>query len=84
MTEIMDFCKAKNIFIIADEVYWNESFESRRFTSFGHLSGEDVPIITIGGIEKTLLVPGWGISWMIFNDPHKKLADIKRACLTSC
>lgn len=68
MSDIFDFCRQRNLFIISDEVYWNESFSNFEFTSFGHAT-QDVPVIVIGGVEKTFLVPGWGISWMIFVDP---------------
>lgn len=70
MEEIFAFCRAHNLFIISDEVYWNESFSGVKFTSFGHAT-KDVPVIVIGGFEKTFLVPGWGLSWMIFADPKK-------------
>lgn len=68
MEEIFDFCRKKNLFIISDEVYWNESFSNVEFASFGHAT-KDVPVIVIGGVEKTFLLPGWGISWMVFVDP---------------
>jgi len=57
------------LFIISDEVYWNESFSEYEFTSFGHIES-DVPVIVIGGLEKTFMVPGWSLSWMIFFDPY--------------
>jgi aspartate/methionine/tyrosine aminotransferase len=83
MQEILDFCKKHDIFIISDEVYWNESFPKVKFTSFAHVT-KDVPVIIVGGMEKTFLVPGWSISWIIFADPTKTRLDmIRSACLAT-
>ncbi|KAL4434856.1 hypothetical protein ABPG74_021195 [Tetrahymena malaccensis] len=81
--EIFAFCRKHKLFIISDEVYWNESFSDYEFISLGHAT-TDVPVIVIGGMEKTFLVPGWGISWMIFFDQNQKLKEVKGACLTTC
>ena len=43
----------------------------------GQITTDD-PIILIGGMEKTFLVPGWQFSWIIFYDKQKKLSNIKR------
>lgn len=83
MEEIFEFCRSHKLFIISDEVYWNESFSDFEFVSFGHLT-TDVPVIVVGGMEKTFLVPGWGISWMIFFDEYRRLEEVRGACLTSC
>ncbi|EGR29312.1 tyrosine aminotransferase, putative [Ichthyophthirius multifiliis] len=77
MSEIFSFCKKKSIFIISDEVYWNESFSDQKFISFGHFQQDDVPVVVIGGFEKTFLVPGWSFSWIIFFDKNYKLKNIK-------
>jgi tyrosine aminotransferase len=80
MLDIFKFCERHNIYIISDEVYWNESFSDYEFISFGHLATPAVPVIVLGGLEKTFLVPGWSVSWMLFFDPAKRLAEVKSAC----
>lgn len=77
MEEIFRFCRRHNLFIVSDEVYWNESFKEFEFVSFGHLSTYEVPVIVLCGMEKTFLVPGWSISWMIFFDQANRLNEIK-------
>lgn len=72
MREILDFCLAHNLFLVSDEIYWNESFEKGVFKSFGHIEHE-VPVVVIGGLEKTFLVPGWGCAWTIFFDKNQRL-----------
>lgn len=81
MNDIFAFCRKNKLFIISDEVYWNESFCDYEFISFGHLANKDVPVLVLGGMEKTFLVPGWSVSWMIFFDKHDLLRDIRHACV---
>lgn len=81
MQEIILFCYRHNLFIVSDEVYWNESFSTHEFISFGHVeSTVSVPVIVAGGLEKTFLVPGWSISWLVFFDKNQQLKDIRAAC----
>jgi len=80
MERILDFCSKNKLFLVSDEVYWNESFSTSVFTSFGHLARNDVPVIVAGGLEKTFLVPGWSVSWLLFFDREDRLGEIKRAC----
>lgn len=58
---------------MSDEVYWNESFENVSFQSFGHLTDDSYSLVVVGGMEKTFLVPGWSMSWMLFFDKNKSL-----------
>lgn len=48
------------------------------------MATEDVPVIIAGGLEKTFLVPGWSVSWLLFFDHAKRLDLIKRACVQLC
>ncbi len=66
---------------ICDEVYYKENFKNFEFTSLGPLGSEmQVPVICVGGLEKTFCVPGWSISWVLFFDnKYNQLAEIKKA-----
>ncbi|KAL4482470.1 hypothetical protein ABPG72_001446 [Tetrahymena utriculariae] len=81
MEKIFEFCEKNKIFIISDEVYWNESFLNYEFISFGHMATEKVPVIVLGGVEKTFLVPGWSVSWMVFFDKTDRLRQIRNAAV---
>lgn len=85
MENIFEFCARHNLYIVSDEVYWNESFSAHEFISFGHMSREEVPVIVLGGLEKTFLVPGWSVSWMLFFDaaPSHRLEALRAACITT-
>jgi len=78
--KVLDFVRKKGIFLVSDEVYWENSFKSHPFHSFSRVY-DDVPVVVCSGMEKLYLVPGWGVSWMIFSDKHKRLDKLKDACI---
>jgi len=58
----------KQVVIISDEVYAGMVFEGEHFYSLASLS-KNVPILTVGGIAKRFLVPGWRLGWILVHDP---------------
>ena len=43
---------------MADEIYWNMSFDDSQFYPLGHLT-ESVPVITMTGFDKNFNCPGY-------------------------
>ncbi len=64
-----------HLIIIADEIYGNLTFAGCDFIPLASLS-KDVPVITVGGIAKEFLVPGWRVGWAIVHDRHGILKDV--------
>jgi tyrosine aminotransferase len=60
--------------LIADMV-----FEGQHFHAMGPLSSE-VPILTIGGIAKQYVVPGWRVGWLIVHDKKDRLVNVRESC----
>lgn len=56
--------------IIADEVYADMVFSKQTFTSIGEASA-DVPVLSVGGMSKQFVVPGWRLGWLIVHDRNK-------------
>lgn len=54
--------------MISDEVYGHLTFGSNPFVPMGKFSST-VPVITLGSISKTWIVPGWKLGWIVKNDP---------------
>lgn len=71
---IVEICAKKRVPIIADEIYNLLSFTS--FTPAASL-GLDVPILTLGGLAKNWLVPGWRVGWMLVHDPVNALGQVR-------
>lgn len=53
--------------IIADEVYADMVFSSEQFTAVGSVRS-DVPVLSVGGISKQFVVPGWRLGWLVAHD----------------
>ena len=39
-----------------------------------------VPILSVGGIAKEFLVPGWRVGWVIVYDKHGLLEEARAPC----
>lgn len=58
--------------IIADEVYADMLFSESDFTPMGSKS-IDVPVLSVGGISKQFVVPGWRLGWILIHDRNDVL-----------
>jgi len=54
--------------VISDEVYEHFVFGSKPFVPMG-VFGEIAPVVTLGGISKRWMVPGWKLGWIAMTDP---------------
>ena len=62
--------------IIADEIYGGVVFEGE-FSPMHCFSG-DVPVISVGGLAKEFVCPGWRVGWVTIHDHGLgRLADVK-------
>lgn len=61
---LADVCVEKDLYVIADEIYYRLVYDGREFTSFGSL-GEDVRARTvlINGVSKSYAMTGWRIGY---------------------
>lgn len=78
LLEIVKVAEEARIPIITDEIYQDIVFESNVFHPISSVS-ENVPVITLGGIAKSFIVPGWRLGWIIVHDRHNILAELKKA-----
>lgn len=69
--------KYPQIVVIADEIYANMIFENQEFHFLAELSN-NVPVLSIGGMAKRFLVPGWRVGWVLVHDKKNKLNQIKK------
>lgn len=77
---ILAVAEKHQIPIVSDEVYAYCTFGERPFYSMGPLS-KTVPVLTVGGIAKRFLVPGWRLGWVVIYDKNKAFGDEIRAGL---
>jgi tyrosine aminotransferase len=63
--------------IISDEMYADMIWTSYPFTPISSIPST-VPIITIGGLAKRWLVPGWRLGWCILYDRNGAFTSVRR------
>nr|POE66784.1 putative aminotransferase tat2 [Quercus suber] len=68
LEKVAEPAKKLGILVIADEVYHRIVFGSDPFVPMGEF-GSIVPVVTLGSISKTWIVPGWRIGWIVTNEP---------------
>ncbi|EIN06409.1 tyrosine aminotransferas-like protein [Punctularia strigosozonata HHB-11173 SS5] len=76
LLEIVEIAKRHFLPVITDEIYGDIVFDDQIFHPLASIS-TDVPVITIGGLAKRWLVPGWRIGWVAIHDPND-LLNVKK------
>lgn len=61
---IVDICEKNDLFIIADEIYQNMTFNGTRCTPLCTVIGNKVPAICMRGISKEMPWPGGRCGWI--------------------
>ncbi len=65
---LADVCVQRDLYVIADEIYYKLLYDGREFTSFAAL-GEDVKerTILVNGVSKSYAMTGWRIGYAAAN-----------------
>ena len=64
LEQIADVARENNLLIISDEIYDKLILDGGEHISIAAVA-PDVPIVTIGGLSKNYLAPGWRMGWGI-------------------
>jgi len=64
LAAILDFARARGLFIIADEVYHRFYFDGARAPSFHDVAGPDDRVIHVNTFSKNWAMTGWRIGWI--------------------
>nr|ACH41761.1 SUR1-like protein [Brassica rapa subsp. chinensis] len=67
--KVADAARKLGIMVITDEVYDQTIFGDNPFVPMAKFASI-VPVLTLGGISKGWVVPGWKIGWIALNDPE--------------
>ncbi|CAD7958794.1 unnamed protein product [Amoebophrya sp. A120] len=57
--------------IIADEIYANMAFDPAQNAMLHEVAEQRVPFLSVGGIAKQYMVPGWRMGWLTVHDDVK-------------
>jgi alanine-synthesizing transaminase len=64
LEDIAELARRHNLLIIADEIYDKLILDGAEHVSIAAVA-PDVPVVTIGGLSKNYLAPGWRMGWGI-------------------
>ncbi len=64
LEQIAEIARQHNLLIIADEIYDKLILDGAEHISIAAVA-PDLPVVTIGGLSKNYLAPGWRIGWGI-------------------
>ena len=65
---VLDWCRRRGIWLIADEVYDRIAYSARRAPSFLDFAGPDDPLIRINSFSKSWCMTGWRLGWVTAPD----------------
>jgi len=91
LQDIVEFAERHRLVILADEIYSGMVFHRRHVDGSGSVGPLDappiaclarnVPVLTVDGLAKRFLVPGWRMGWILIHDPtpDQQFSVIRRA-----
>lgn len=85
---VLDHCRQRGIWVIADEVYERLYFgDAPTAPSFLDLASRDERVICVNSFSKTWLMTGWRLGWMVLpatlTDDLGKLIEYNTSCAPS-
>ncbi|CAD5223258.1 unnamed protein product [Bursaphelenchus xylophilus] len=80
LEQILRLAFKHKLVIIADEIYGDLTYDGAVFHPMATLSPK-VPIISVDGIAKRYLVPGWRLGWAIVHDRYGVLTEVKKGMI---
>jgi tyrosine aminotransferase len=73
---LLEVAERHRIPIIADEIYGNMTFTGHTFHPLASLT-DTVPVLSVGGIAKEFLVPGWRLGWVLIHNKGGVFDEVK-------
>ncbi len=63
--ELLDYCRERQILLIADEVYHRHIFGANVAPSFLEIARDDDPVVVVNGFSKAWAMTGWRVGWVV-------------------
>lgn len=64
-SELLAFCRERDILLIADEVYHRICFDAEYAPSFLEVARDDDPLVVVNGFSKAWAMTGWRLGWVV-------------------
>lgn len=74
---ILDFARARNIWVLSDEVYGRLVYDGKRAPSFLDVSHQDDLLLVVNSFSKTWAMTGWRLGWIVGPiEAEEKIRDV--------
>ena len=73
---LIEFCRARGIWLIADEVYQRLTFDSPRAPSPLDFAAPDDPVFSTNSFSKSWSMTGWRLGWIV--GPKRTIATTRK------
>ncbi len=87
ISDIVDFCEQKKIYLIMDDIYHKLVFDGKKALpayQFTNKSVEDTMIIVVNGVAKLYGMTGFRIGWAVANQKLVEVMTNVQSQITSC
>ena len=87
ISQIVDFCERKKIYLIMDDIYHKLIFDNRKWTPGYRFTNKDIEstmLIVVNGVAKLYGMTGFRIGWTIANRKLIEVMTNVQAQTTSC
>lgn len=87
ISNIVDFCERRGIYLIMDDIYHKLVFDQRKWVpayNYSHKDIESTSIIVVNGVAKLYGMTGFRIGWTIANRRLVSVMNNVQAQTTSC
>lgn len=83
LEEIVKVAERYCLPIIADEIYAHMVFDGSEFHRIATLATKRVPVLSVNGLAKQYLVPGWRVGWItVYDDTEQQvLKEVREGIL---
>ena len=81
--ELLELCRARNILLLADEVYHRNVFDGDVAPSFLTIATDDDPVIVVNGFSKAWAMTGWRIGWVVAPSRFAEAWSILSECFNT-
>ena len=79
MVKILDFARARGIWVLSDEVYGRLVYEGVRAPSFLDVARDDDLLLVVNSFSKSWAMTGWRLGWIV--GPHEAEEKIRDVAL---
>lgn len=78
---ILKVAERHHLPVISDEIYADMVFRGESFYPVATLT-TTVPVLSVGGLAKRFLVPGWRVGWICVHDRNDIFKDVRPALVS--